>query len=157
MVFTRQIWVAAAVACSAGCLALATVCLAFGEADARVEITFKTILGMKMAAEFIFSVDAHISLMHSSGKPYEFDQCKHFSKTAQNLNTQKLTHSGEKPYAWDQCKCSSKTAQNLITHKLTHSGEKPYACDQCKYSSKMSQNPKTHKLKHSGEYPYASD
>ena len=52
----------------------------------------------KMAAEFIFFVDAHISLMHSSGKPYEFDQCKYFSKTAQNLKTHKLTHSGKKPY-----------------------------------------------------------
>ena len=37
----------------------------------------------KMAAEFIFSVDAHISLTHSGGKPYECDQCKYSSKTAQ--------------------------------------------------------------------------
>ena len=29
----------------------------------------------KMAAEFIFSVDAHISLMHSSGKPYMQKTC----------------------------------------------------------------------------------
>ena len=49
MVFTRQIWVAAAVAGSAGCLALAPVRLALGKADAPVEITFKIILGMKMA------------------------------------------------------------------------------------------------------------
>ena len=83
----------------------------------------------KMAAELIFSVDAHISLTHSGGKPYECDQCKYSSKTAQNLKTHKLTHSGEKPCACDQCKYSSKTAQNLKTHKLTHSGEKPYACD----------------------------
>ena len=55
----------------------------------------------KMAAELIFSVDAHISLMHSGGKPYECDQCKYSSKTAQNLKTHKLTHSGEKPYARD--------------------------------------------------------
>ena len=81
----------------------------------------------KMAAELIFSVDAHISLTHSGGKPYECDQCKYSSKTAQNLKTHKLTHSGEKPCACDQCKYSSKTAQNLKTHKLTHSGEKPYA------------------------------
>ena len=83
----------------------------------------------KMAAELIFSVDAHISLTHSGGKPYECDQCKYSSKTAQNIKTHKLTHSGEKPCACDQCKYSSKTAQNLKTHKLTHSGEKPYACD----------------------------
>ena len=83
----------------------------------------------KMAAELIFSVDAHISLTHSGGKPYECVQCKYSSKTAQNLKTHKLTHSGEKPCASDQCKYSSKTAQNLKTHKLTHSGEKPYACD----------------------------
>ena len=81
----------------------------------------------KMAAGLIFSVDAHISLMHSGGKPYECDQCKYSPKMAQNLKTHKLTHSGEKPYACDQCKYSSKTAQNLKTHKLTHSGEKPYA------------------------------
>ena len=49
MVFTRQIWVVAAVADSAGCLALAPVCLALGKADAPLEITFKTILGMKIA------------------------------------------------------------------------------------------------------------
>ena len=49
MVITRQVWKAAAVAGSAGCLALAPVCLALGKADAPVEITFKTILGMKMA------------------------------------------------------------------------------------------------------------
>ena len=49
MVITRQVWMAAAVAGSAGCLALAPVCLALGKADAPVEITFKTILGMKMA------------------------------------------------------------------------------------------------------------
>ena len=55
----------------------------------------------KMAAEFIFSVDAHISLTHSGGKPYERDQCKYSSKTAQNLKTHKVTHSGEKPYACD--------------------------------------------------------
>ena len=67
----------------------------------------------KMAAELIFSVDAHISLTHSGGKPYERDQCKYSSKTAQNLKTHKLTHSGEKPYACDQCKYSSKMAQNL--------------------------------------------
>merc|ERR1712218_171014 len=73
----------------------------------------------KMAAELIFSVDAHISLTHSGGKPYECDQCKYSSKTAQNLKTHKLTHSGEKPCACDQCKYSSKTAQNLKTHKLT--------------------------------------
>ena len=83
----------------------------------------------KMAEELIFSVDAHISLMHSGGKPCECDQCKYLSKTAQNLKTHKLTHSGKKPCACDQCKYSSKTAQNLKTHKLTHSGEKPYACD----------------------------
>ena len=41
----------------------------------------------KMAAELIFSVDAHISLTHSGGKPYECDQCKYSSKTAQNLKT----------------------------------------------------------------------
>ena len=40
---------AAAVAGSAGCLALAPVRLALGKADAPVEITFKIILGMKMA------------------------------------------------------------------------------------------------------------
>ena len=61
----------------------------------------------KMAAEFIFSVGAHVSLMHSSGKPYEFDQCKYFSKTAQNLKTHKLTHRGKKLYACAQCKCCS--------------------------------------------------
>ena len=83
----------------------------------------------KMAAELIFSVDAHVSLTHSGGKPYECDQCKYSSKTAQNLKTHKLTHSGKKPCACDQCKYSSKTVQNLKTHKLTHSGEKPYACD----------------------------
>ena len=44
MVITRQVWMAAAVAGSAGCLAL-------GKADAPVEITFKTILGMKMAVQ----------------------------------------------------------------------------------------------------------
>ena len=49
MVITRQVWMAAAVAGSAGCLALAPVCLALGKADAPVEITFKIILGMKMA------------------------------------------------------------------------------------------------------------
>ena len=49
----------------------------------------------KMAAELIFSVDAHISLTHSGGKPYECDQCKYSSKTAQNLKTHKLTHSGK--------------------------------------------------------------
>ena len=43
----------------------------------------------KMAAELIFSVDAHISLTHSGGKPYECDQCKYSSKTAQNLKTHK--------------------------------------------------------------------
>ena len=48
MVITRQVWMAAAVAGSAGCLALAPVCLALGKADAPVEITFKTILGMKI-------------------------------------------------------------------------------------------------------------
>ena len=85
----------------------------------------------KMAAELIFSVDDHISLTHSGGKPYECDhyQCKYSSKTAQNLKTHKLTHSGKTPYACDQCKYSSNTAQNLKTHKLTHSGEKAYACD----------------------------
>ena len=67
----------------------------------------------KMAAELIFSVDAHISLTHSGGKPYECDQCKYSSKTAQNLKTHKLTHSGEKPYACDQCKYSSTLAQAL--------------------------------------------
>ena len=51
MVITRQVWMAAAVAGSAGCLALAPVCLALGKADAPVEITFKTILGMKMAIQ----------------------------------------------------------------------------------------------------------
>ena len=59
----------------------------------------------KMAAELIFSVDGHIrliiSLTLSGGKPYECDQCKYSSKTAQNLKTHKLTHSGEKPYACD--------------------------------------------------------
>ena len=30
----------------------------------------------KMTAELIFSVDAHISFMHSGGKPYECDQYK---------------------------------------------------------------------------------
>ena len=64
----------------------------------------------KMAAEHIFSVDAHISLMHSGGKPYECDQCEYSSKTAQNLKTHKLTHSGEKPCACDQCKYSSTLA-----------------------------------------------
>ena len=49
MVITRQVWMAAAIAGFAGCLALAPVCLALGKADAPVEITFKTILGMKMA------------------------------------------------------------------------------------------------------------
>ena len=49
MVITRQVWMAAAVAGSAGCLALAPVRLALGKADAPVEITFKIILGMKMA------------------------------------------------------------------------------------------------------------
>merc|ERR1711989_254482 len=83
----------------------------------------------KMAAELIFSVDAHISLTHSGGKPYECDQCKYSSKTAQNLKTHKLTHSGKKPCACNQCKYSFKKAQNLKTHKLTHSGEKPCACD----------------------------
>ena len=38
-------------------------------------------------------------------------------------------YSGGKPYECEQCKYSSKTAQNLKTHNLTHSGEKPYACD----------------------------
>ena len=49
MVITRQVWMAAAVAGSAGCLALAPVCLALGKADAPVEITFKTILGLKIS------------------------------------------------------------------------------------------------------------
>ena len=48
MVITRQVWMAAAVAGSAGCLALAPASLALGKANAPVEITFKTILGMKM-------------------------------------------------------------------------------------------------------------
>ena len=78
----------------------------------------------KMAAELIFSVDAHISLTHSGGKPYECDQCKYSSKTAQNLKTHKLTHSGEKPYACDQYKYSSALAQALIRHKLTLGGER---------------------------------
>ena len=39
MVITRQVWMAAAVAGSAGCLALAPVRLALGKADAPVEIT----------------------------------------------------------------------------------------------------------------------
>ena len=51
MVFTRQIWVAATVEGSAGCLALAPVSLALGKADAPVEITFKTISGMRMAIQ----------------------------------------------------------------------------------------------------------
>ena len=34
----------------------------------------------KIADELIFSVDAHISLMHSGGKPCECDQCKYLSK-----------------------------------------------------------------------------
>ena len=75
----------------------------------------------QMAAELIFSVDAHISLTHSGSKPYECDQFKYSSKTAQNLKTHKLTHSGEKPCACDQCKYSSKMAQNL-----THSGNKDF-------------------------------
>ena len=62
-----------------------------------------------------FSVDAHISLTHSGGKPYECDHCKYSSKTAQNLKTHKLTHSGEKPCACDQCKYSSKS-QNTQTY-----------------------------------------
>ena len=111
----------------------------------------------KMAAELIFSVDAHISLTHSGGKPYECDQCKYSSKTAQNLKTHKLTHSGEKPCACDQCKYSSKTAQNLKTHKLTHSGEKPYACDQYKYSSALAQALKRHKLMLGGKRHCHSD
>ena len=94
----------------------------------------------KMAAELIFSVDAHISLTHSGGKPYKCDQCKYSSKTAQNLKTHKLTHSGEKPCACDQCKYSSKAAQNLKTHKLTHRG------DWYKYSSALAQALKRHKL-----------
>ena len=61
----------------------------------------------KMAAELIFSVDAHISLMHSGGKPYECDQCKYSSKMAQNLKSHKQTHIGEKPYDFDQCKYSA--------------------------------------------------
>merc|ERR1719320_2152160 len=73
----------------------------------------------KMAAELIFSVDAHISLTHSGSKPYECDRCKYSSKMAQNLKTHKLTHSGEKPCACDQCKYSSKTAQNLKTQTYT--------------------------------------
>merc|ERR1711884_915584 len=68
----------------------------------------------KMAAELIFSVDAHISLTHSGGKPYKCDQCQYYSKTAQNLKTHKLTHSGEKPCACDQCKYSSKTAHSIF-------------------------------------------
>ena len=60
-------------------------------------------------------------------------------------------HSSSKPYECDQCKYSSKTAQNVKTHQLTHSGEKPYACDQCKYSSTLAQAPKRHKLTHNGE------
>merc|ERR1711963_721654 len=68
----------------------------------------------RMAAELVFSVDAHISLTHSGGKPYECDQCKYSSKMAQNLKAHKLTHSGEKPCACDRCKYSSKTAQNQI-------------------------------------------
>ena len=105
----------------------------------------------KMAAELIFSVDAHISLTHSGSKPCECDQCKYSSKTAENLKTHKLTHSGEKPCACDQCKYSSKTAQNLKTHKLTHSGKKPYACDQYNYSSTLAQALKRHKLMLGGE------
>ena len=51
MVITRQVWMAVAVTGSAGCLALAPVCLALGKADAPLEITFKTILGMKIAIQ----------------------------------------------------------------------------------------------------------
>merc|ERR1711993_219763 len=77
-----------------------------------------------MAAELIFSVDAHISLTHSGGKPCACDQCKYSCKTAQNLKTHKLTHSGEKPYACDQYKYSSALAQALKRHKLTLGGER---------------------------------
>merc|ERR1711954_601331 len=99
----------------------------------------------------ILSVDDHISLTHSGGKPYVCDQCKYSSKMAQNLKAHKLTHSGEKPCDCDRCKYSSKTAQNLKTHKLTHSGEKPYACDYYKYSSTLAQALKRHKLTLGGE------
>ena len=47
----------------------------------------------KMVGELIFSVEAHISLMHGGGKPYECDQCEYSSKTTQNLKTHKLSHS----------------------------------------------------------------
>ena len=104
-------------------------CYVKDSAEVTKEVVVMVVKVTKMAAELIFSLDAHISLTHSGGKPYECDQCKYSSKTAQNLKTHKLTHSGEKPCACDQCKYFSKTAQNLKTHKLTHSGEKPYACD----------------------------
>ena len=71
---------------------------------------------MKMAAELIFSVDAHISLTHSGGKPYECDQCKYSSKTAQNFKTHKLIHIGEKLCACDQCFQNGSKSQNTQTN-----------------------------------------
>ena len=50
----------------------------------------------KMAAELIFSVDDHISLTHSGGKPYECDPCKYSSALTQALKRHKLTLGGER-------------------------------------------------------------
>ena len=89
-------------------------CYVKDSAEVTKEVVVMVVKVTKMAAELIFSLDAHISLTHSGGKPYECDQCKYSSKTAQNLKTHKLTHSGEKPCACDQCKYSSALALSLI-------------------------------------------
>ena len=68
-------------------------------------------------------------------------QCHFSSAAASSLKTHKLRHSRGKPYECDQCKHSSKTVQNLKTYK--HSGNKPYAFDQCKYSSTLGTLSKT--------------
>ena len=100
----------------------------------------------KMAAELIFSGDAHIGLMHNGGKPYKCDQGKYSSTLAQALKRHKLKHSGDRPHACNQCNYSSTTAQALKTHKMIHNGENHFACDQCEYSSRQASNLKTHKL-----------
>jgi hypothetical protein len=73
----------------------------------------------------------HISLIHTSRKPFKCRSCGRKFKTKDSYIRHQSMHTGRTPFICEYCNRAFKTEKDLDSHVRTHSEEKPHLCKYC--------------------------